>query len=86
MATESDSPPCCVSQKKWKFNLCMRIMIPLLHEDERSIVKKCAWVNRMSLRVRMNEEQSPVEECPCSHGENGVMSVVVFLPVRGSTC
>ena len=37
-----------------------------------------AWVNRTSLRVRMNEEQSPVGECPCSHGENGVMGVVVF--------
>ena len=37
-----------------------------------------AWVNRTSLRVRMNEEQLPVGECPCSRGENGVMCVVVF--------
>ena len=37
-----------------------------------------AWVNKTSLRVRMNEEQSPVGECPCNRGEDGVMGVVVF--------
>ena len=41
-----------------------------------------AWVNRTSLRVRMNEEQSLVGECPCSRGENGVMGVVVSSCLR----
>ena len=57
-------------------------MIPLLCEDERATVLNGAWVNKMSLCIRMNEEQSPVGECPYSHGENGTMGVVVPTSVR----